>query len=273
MAVIFDWVAFGPGPRHFSGGTGLRIGPVVFSLWGLSPELEGRLVIGLGALMIDAMAVYGWVRFAREFAAGKLSTPAPRAAAAPSEAGIPTGVRIDRPAVPAVVGLLIVALAVGAVLTLKKGFQPPPAPLGVPIAAAPAPRSDGELVSPIQDGDIAFLQSEAGKLFWRGNEHENRKEHDAALADFTEALRLDPKRAMVYNSRAAVYGILRRDAEAVADYDEAVRLAPDDPANYQARGLLLANMGKRDLARADCEKLKTLDSAQGEWLCGYITRR
>src|ERR687888_324909 len=56
FAVTFDWVAFGPGERHFSGG---------FSLGGVGivarpGELLGRAMFGLGAVIFDVVAVVLW---------------------------------------------------------------------------------------------------------------------------------------------------------------------------------------------------------------------
>ena len=50
---------------------------------------------------------------------------------------------------------------------------------------------------------------------------------DAALADLTEAIRLNPNDANAYNLRGVVY-LEKRDTErAIADYTEAIRLDPN----------------------------------------------
>ncbi len=64
MALIFDWVAFGPGERHFSGG---------FSFGGLaarsgSDEASGRIAFGVAAVLMDALALWGWLRWLRSLA-------------------------------------------------------------------------------------------------------------------------------------------------------------------------------------------------------------
>ena len=63
MAAVFGWVAFGSGERHFSGGIGL--GPI--HLGGSSSGAGGRVVFGIGAVLIGALAVWGviaWLRTA-----------------------------------------------------------------------------------------------------------------------------------------------------------------------------------------------------------------
>lgn len=61
FAVTFDWIAFGPGERHFSGGVsfgGLGIGA-------RPGELFGRALFGVGAVIADLVAVVLWVRMLR----------------------------------------------------------------------------------------------------------------------------------------------------------------------------------------------------------------
>lgn len=61
FAVTFDWIAFGPGERHFSGG--ISLGGVGF---GARPaELFGRVMFGAGAVVFDIIAVVLWVRLLR----------------------------------------------------------------------------------------------------------------------------------------------------------------------------------------------------------------
>jgi len=56
FAATFDWVAFGPGERHFSGSIGLGIGG-----FGFRPgETFGRTVFGIAAVLIDVWAIAMW---------------------------------------------------------------------------------------------------------------------------------------------------------------------------------------------------------------------
>jgi len=54
LAAVFNWVAFGPGPRSFSGGISI---PFV-SLSGPQSEWSGRVAFGAVAVLIDAVAVW-----------------------------------------------------------------------------------------------------------------------------------------------------------------------------------------------------------------------
>lgn len=54
MALLFDWVAFVPGPRQFhTGSSGLHPGAPVSST-------TGRVVFGIVAILMDLFAVYAW---------------------------------------------------------------------------------------------------------------------------------------------------------------------------------------------------------------------
>jgi hypothetical protein len=61
FASVFDWIAFGPGERHFSGG--LSIGPLLTS--SASSELSGRIWFGIAGVLISCFAFWAWVRWVR----------------------------------------------------------------------------------------------------------------------------------------------------------------------------------------------------------------
>jgi hypothetical protein len=81
FAAVFDWVGFGPGERHFSGG--LSIGPLFSS--GASDELTGRIVFGIAAVSMSLLALWVWARWLR-------SLLEPEAASSPDPATAPVGV-------------------------------------------------------------------------------------------------------------------------------------------------------------------------------------
>jgi hypothetical protein len=59
MAIIFDWIAFGPGERHFS---------ATISFGGIaggsgSGETSGRILFGICAIALDGLATWGWYRW------------------------------------------------------------------------------------------------------------------------------------------------------------------------------------------------------------------
>ena len=63
LAVVFDWVAFGPGERRFSGSASV---PGI-SVSGQTSELAGRAFFGLFALLFDLAALGLWIQYVRSF--------------------------------------------------------------------------------------------------------------------------------------------------------------------------------------------------------------
>jgi hypothetical protein len=62
LALVFNWVAFFPGERHFSMSVSL---PGV-SMGGVGGQLAGRAMFGLAALLGDAMVLWGLWRMLRK---------------------------------------------------------------------------------------------------------------------------------------------------------------------------------------------------------------
>ena len=61
LALAFDWIAFGPGERQFTGSVGVA-GAAVSSAVG---EPAGRVFFGLFALLFDIAAIGLWLRLIR----------------------------------------------------------------------------------------------------------------------------------------------------------------------------------------------------------------
>jgi len=67
LSAIAHWIAFGPGTRHFSGGVAVG----VLSVAGHAPgETVGRIVFGLGALLLDVALLAVFRRWWRARRAG-----------------------------------------------------------------------------------------------------------------------------------------------------------------------------------------------------------
>jgi hypothetical protein len=62
FGAVFNWVAFGPGPRAFGGSVSI---PFV-SVSGPSSEWSGRIAFGAVAVLIDAFALWVIVRGLRD---------------------------------------------------------------------------------------------------------------------------------------------------------------------------------------------------------------
>src|ERR1700722_12709674 len=58
----------------------------------------------------------------------------------------------------------------------------------------------------------------------RGSIRDEKGEYDNAIADFSEAIRLEPKNADAYNRRSLVWSDKKDYDKAIADSNEAIRL-------------------------------------------------
>ena len=70
----------------------------------------------------------------------------------------------------------------------------------------------------------------------RGVAYYKKGDYDRAIADYNEALRLDPKDASAYNNRGSAYAGEGDHDRAIADYNEALRLDPKYVYAYYNRG-------------------------------------
>ena len=89
-----------------------------------------------------------------------------------------------------------------------------------------------------------------------GIEHHNKGDYDRAIADYSEAIRLDPKYAFAHYSRGNAYYAKGDYDRAIANYSEAIKFDPKFADAYLNRGYAYRVKGDNDRATAD------LDTAQ-----------
>jgi len=75
--------------------------------------------------------------------------------------------------------------------------------------------------------------------------------NEAAFRDYTEAIRLDPKKADAYIGRGDLYKIEDKFDMAIKDYTEALRLDPNDSFGYWKRGDTYFYKAQYDMAIKD----------------------
>ena len=71
-----------------------------------------------------------------------------------------------------------------------------------------------------------------------------KQDYDAAIAAYSEAIRLDPKYAAAYSNRGAAYGGEGQYDRAIADFSAAIRLSPEDARVYKNRGCAYREKGR-----------------------------
>ena len=117
--------------------------------------------------------------------------------------------------------------------------------------------------------EVLRLQPSVAAYFQRALVREIMREFDKAAADYSDAIRLDPKNARAYVMRGQAYSHKHDFASAIADFEKAVELQPDDPRNCNELAWLLVTCPDRrmwDPARA-VELAKKLTQGGGayEW--------
>ncbi len=117
--------------------------------------------------------------------------------------------------------------------------------------AAPRPQAPPRALA--SDG----LPSPAGPAVPASDDDVERLEE--AIADCTEAIRLDPRNPRLYLERAGLRSELDRHEEAVEDYDRAIRLDPDLAPAYLGRCHAKSELGLHEEAEEDYDRLVLLD--------------
>lgn len=93
----------------------------------------------------------------------------------------------------------------------------------------------------------------------RGFHYAGKSDYDRAIADYTEAIRLDPKYVLSYNNRGNAYLDKGDSDRGIADYNQAMRLDPKDALAYYNRGNAYYDKGDDDRAIADFAEAIQLD--------------
>jgi tetratricopeptide (TPR) repeat protein len=95
----------------------------------------------------------------------------------------------------------------------------------------------------------------------RANVHYDKAAWDKAVADYSEAIRLEPQNGEALNNRAWTYYRAGDAAKALADANKAVDLLSGKAYVWDTRGHIHARLGNRDAAIGDFRQALTIDPA------------
>lgn len=105
----------------------------------------------------------------------------------------------------------------------------------------------------------------------RGTVHYDNSDWDKAIADYSEAIRLDPANGEVFNNRAWTYYRAGRYPEALADADVAVRILAKEAYAWDTRAHIHAKLGNRAAAVSDFRAALAIDPSNATSKDGLTT--
>ena len=96
-----------------------------------------------------------------------------------------------------------------------------------------------------------FLLSVSEKVYARDNSYyfnrafdkEERGDHYGAIADYTKAIEIDPKKDKAYYNRGIAKTKLKDYYGAISDYNKALEIDPNDKKAYNNRGIAKRKIG------------------------------
>src|SRR5436190_6779570 len=121
--------------------------------------------------------------------------------------------------------------------------------------------ASGDHTRAIAEFDEAIrLDPKLTAAYWqRGISHANKADHARAIADYEQAILLDPQLADAYYGRGFSKSMQGDHDGAIADYNQAIRLDPKLAAAYWQRGVSYAKKGDQTRAMADYNEAIRLD--------------
>jgi tetratricopeptide (TPR) repeat protein len=137
-------------------------------------------------------------------------------------------------------GVVVIALLV--LLFLPSNTLPPVA------STKEAPK-----ITPIPEISPEERARRVREFIERGNDRSRANDFEEAIRAYTEALRLVPTDASIYNNRAFAYWSRGMTDSAIADYDETLRLEPDNVVARTNRAVAYNFRGDYNLAIRDLD--------------------
>jgi tetratricopeptide (TPR) repeat protein len=142
-------------------------------------------------------------------------------------------------------GLMLSSAAFATPSELRVETRVDPGPCNAAIAA----QDDAAIIAvcdALIDNDKTERADRLKALLARGAAYQRREDVDRAVADYSDALRIDPKLADIFNTRGELYRGRGDRPRALADFSAALKINPQHAAaraNFKALALELEKIG------------------------------
>jgi tetratricopeptide (TPR) repeat protein len=114
-----------------------------------------------------------------------------------------------------------------------------PTPTGDPLAVAQSLAKKGAYAESLPYFSQAIAKAPAyGAYFGRAGAYQRLGRLQEAVADYSEAIRLNSGGAMAHHEQAVCLARLNQDDRALAGYDRAIELAPGYALSWNGRGMI-----------------------------------
>jgi tetratricopeptide (TPR) repeat protein len=135
-------------------------------------------------------------------------------------------------------------------------------------------RALGELDIAIADYNEAIRLDPSTAAYYnnRGRTWGDKGDHDRAITDYGESLRLESdagNKAITYNNRGRAWKAIGEYDQAIADYNECLRLDPKYALAYHNRGNAWSAKGEYDRAISDYDECLRLDPKYSDVLNSF----
>jgi tetratricopeptide (TPR) repeat protein len=152
----------------------------------------------------------------------------------------------------------------GCTAILQDGGETPANRAGAYISRGIAHYNKGENEPAIADFSEAIKldPSDAKAYANRGTAYERKRDYDRAIEaieDYTTAIRINPSDAGAYNGRAEAYFTIGEAAQGLIDAERSLQLRPNDAATLYTRGIIYEALGRREDAIADFRRSQAIN--------------
>lgn len=106
---------------------------------------------------------------------------------------------------------------------------------------------------------IRLNPSDASAYNGRGSAYHDKREYDRAIADYSRAIEIDPRSADCYSYRAWTYFKAGKAAQGLPDAERALQLSPYYVGALNTRGHIFEALGRREEAIADFRRVLDID--------------